>query len=72
MDETIYIYEYELERQKRNNPRSIDASRLFFKEVLGHVTHQAIELVYAELIAAKKWVFDVEDKVSQAPEGNIC
>ncbi len=72
VDETIYTYEYELERQKRNNPRSIDASRSFFKGILGHVTHQAIELVHAELIAAKNWCFDVEDKVSPAPQGNTC
>ena len=61
VSEVVYIYEYELERQKRNTPRSIDASRSFFKNLTGVVTYQAIELVYAELIAAKKWVFDVED-----------
>ncbi len=59
VDEVIYIYETELERQKRNNPRSIDASRPFFRALLGHVTYQAIELVHAELIAAKGWNLDV-------------
>ncbi len=72
VDEVIYIYETELERQKRNNPRSIDASRPFFRALLGHVTHQAIELVHAELIAAKGWNLDVDDEVSQAPLRDSC
>ncbi len=72
VSEVIYTYETELKRQKRNNPRSIDASRSFFKALLGHVTHQAIELVHAELIAAKGWNLDVNDEVSQAPLRDSC
>ncbi len=72
VDEVIYIYEIELERQKRNNPRSIDVSRFFFRALLGHITHQAIKLVYAELIAAKGWNLDVNDEVSQVSLRDSC
>ena len=34
VDEIIHTYEYELERQKKNNPRSIDASRSLFRTSL--------------------------------------
>ena len=70
--EIIDTYECELERQKMNTPRSIDVSRSFFKDIIGHVTHQAIELVHGELISAKEWVSDVEEGVSQEPSGDAC
>ena len=72
VDEKIYTYQQHLERQKRNTPRSIDASRPFFKGLLGQITHQAIELLHRELIAVKGWVIDVEDEASRAPEGDSC
>ena len=72
VEERIHTYQQELERQKRNTPRSIDASRPFFKGLLGQITHQAIELLHKELIAAKGWVVDVEDEASQAPDGDSC
>ena len=72
VDEIVYVYETEIERQKRNNPRIIDASRAFFRGLLGHITHEAIELVHKELIAAKNWALRVEDEASQELLGNGC
>ena len=68
--EVTYTYEYELEHQKKNNPRRIDVSRSFLTGLFGRVAHQAIKFVYPELIPPRDVVLNVErikylrDKVS--------
>lgn len=69
----IYTYEWDLEGQNKNNPRSIDVSRSFFIALLSRVTHQAIELIYRELIGVKQERLDVEEEgLFQAAIGNKC
>lgn len=71
-EDVINTYKRDLERQKRNVPQAINSSWAFFGSLLGHITHEAILLIFKELILAKKWITDMEEERSQPASGSGC
>lgn len=72
IEELVVSHQYEIDRQKRNLPRSIDSSREAFAKISPYITHEAVEMVLREWNIAKRWYEDFLDGKKEAPEGACC
>ena len=69
VDKLKRIYNDKVAKQRKNLPRLIHPNRHFFTEIMNDVTHQCLELMLPELVAAKGLYIGVSN--GEIPENRV-